>query len=430
MPSPLARTRRAFVAAVVAAVTLLGAATPAGADDLDNRRKATQDAINANQQKQAQLQDAVEELQGSIADAGAQLVQLQGQLPAAQQAVDTATASYQSAQREADLIAARLADAEQQETQLTDTIATDTAKADQVRATIAQIGREAYRNGADVSGLAVVLAAKSPEDFVEGYAQMSAALRSQTQSLSSLQTLAAQNKAAQNRLSAVKDKITDLKAQADAKVAEAATAKKAAADAKAQLDALTAQVSAQQTSLEAQKADIEAQLAAADAASDQLKNDLAAIIAQQQAAGKPASAIVSGAVFGNPTVHAPMVVTSEYGMRWQPILHIYRLHAGLDLRSYCGEEVYAGRAGTVQWAMFRSGYGNQVMIDHGWVNGASTMSSYSHLTRAVVSAGQQVQAGQLVGYAGATGGISTGCHLHFEVYINGSTVNPRPYLGL
>lgn len=430
MPSPLARTRRAFVAAVVAAVTLLGAATPAGADDLDNRRKATQDAIDANQQKQAQLQDAVEELQGSIADAGAQLVQLQGQLPAAQQAVDAATATYQSSQREAELIAARLADAEQQESQLTDTIATDTAKADQVRATIAQIGREAYRNGADVSGLAVVLAAKSPQDFVEGYAQMSAALRSQTQSLSSLETLAAQNKAAQNRLSAVKDKITDLKAQADAKVAEAATAKRAADDAKAKLDALTAQVSAQQTSLEAQKADIEAQLAAADAASNQLKNDLAAIIAQQQAAGKPASTTVSGAVFGNPTVHDPMVVTSEYGMRWQPILHIYRLHAGLDLRSYCGEEVYAGRSGTVQWAMFRSGYGNQVMIDHGWVNGASTMSSYSHLTRAVVSAGQQVQAGQLVGYAGATGGISTGCHLHFEVYINGSTVNPRPYLGL
>ncbi|MCG2799626.1 MAG: peptidoglycan DD-metalloendopeptidase family protein [Cellulomonas sp.] len=430
MTAPAARARRALVAAVVAAVTIFGVATPAGADDLDNRRKATQDAIAANEAKQSQLQDAVEDLQGSIAVAGAQLVELQGKLPAAQTAVDTAQATYDTTQREAALIASRLADAEQQQTELNDSITADTAKSEQVRATIVQVAREAYRNGSDISGLEAVLSAQSTEDFVEGYSQMSAVLRVQSQALSELETIAAQNKASANRLTAVTDKITELKAQADEKVAEAAAAKKAADDAKAQLDALTAQVAAQQQSLESQKADIEAQLAEADASAAQLKGDLAAIIAEQQAAGTPASQTVSGAVFANPTVHDPMVVTSEYGMRWQPILHIYRLHAGIDLRSYCGESVYAGRAGTVQWAMFRSGYGNQVMIDHGWVNGASTMSSYSHLTRSVVSAGQQVQAGQLIGYAGATGGISTACHLHFEVYIGGSTVNPRPYLGL
>ena len=125
----------------------------------------------------------------------------------------------------------------------------------------------------------------------------------------------------------------------------------------------------------------------------------------------------------------PMVVTSEYGMRWQPILHIYRLHAGLDLRDYCGEPVYAGRAGTVRWAMFRSGYGNQVMVDHGWVNGTSLMSSYSHMIRFVVSAGQRVSAGQVIGYAGMTGGDSTGCHLHFEVHINGVPYNPMGWFG-
>ncbi len=124
-----------------------------------------------------------------------------------------------------------------------------------------------------------------------------------------------------------------------------------------------------------------------------------------------------------------MYVTSEYGMRFHPILHVWRLHSGIDLRDYCGQPVYAGRDGTVVWTRTRSGYGNQVMVDHGWVNGVSLMSSYNHLTSWVVTAGQVVKAGQLIAYAGNTG-TSTACHLHFEVYINGATTNPRPYLGL
>ncbi|WP_150118337.1 M23 family metallopeptidase, partial [Cellulomonas sp. B6] len=136
-----------------------------------------------------------------------------------------------------------------------------------------------------------------------------------------------------------------------------------------------------------------------------------------------------GAKFGNPTAHDPIYVTSEYGMRMHPVLGYMRMHAGIDLRDRCGEPVYAGRDGTVQWARFRSGYGNQVMVDHGWVDGSSLMSSYNHMSSFVVGAGARVSAGQLLGYAGNTG-TSAACHLHFEVYVNGSTTNPRPYLGL
>jgi len=134
-------------------------------------------------------------------------------------------------------------------------------------------------------------------------------------------------------------------------------------------------------------------------------------------------------LFANPTAHNPMYVTSEYGNRLHPVLGYWRLHAGIDLRDRCGEPVYAGRSGTVQWARYRGGYGNQVMVDHGWVDGSSLMSSYNHLSSFAVGAGAQVRAGQVIGYAGNTG-TSAACHLHFEVYINGSTVNPRPYLGL
>jgi murein DD-endopeptidase MepM/ murein hydrolase activator NlpD len=117
-------------------------------------------------------------------------------------------------------------------------------------------------------------------------------------------------------------------------------------------------------------------------------------------------------------------------MRLQPILKIWRLHAGIDLVDRCNQPVYAGRDGTVLKLQTIYGDGNRVMIDHGWVNGASLMTAYNHLNTFAVSPGQSVRAGQLIGYAGMTGGVSTGCHLDFQVYINGSTVDPAPYLGL
>ena len=122
-------------------------------------------------------------------------------------------------------------------------------------------------------------------------------------------------------------------------------------------------------------------------------------------------------------------MTSEYGMRMHPTLHYMRLHAGIDLRTYCNTPIYAGRAGTVTWAKSRFGFGNQVMIDSGFVNGNALSASYNHLTSFAVSAGQHVERGQLIGRSGNTG-TSAACHLHFEVYVNGATTNPRPLLGL
>ena len=114
-------------------------------------------------------------------------------------------------------------------------------------------------------------------------------------------------------------------------------------------------------------------------------------------------------------------------MRFHPVLNYWRMHAGTDLRTWCNTPVYAAAAGTVQWGTYRAGYGNQVMVNNGYWNGASLMSSYNHLSTISVSAGQKVSQGQLVGYAGNTG-TSSACHLHFEVYVNGSTVDPWPLI--
>jgi murein DD-endopeptidase MepM/ murein hydrolase activator NlpD len=143
-----------------------------------------------------------------------------------------------------------------------------------------------------------------------------------------------------------------------------------------------------------------------------------------QQAPAPPQAPSSGGLFGRP-VNGP--VTSPFGYRYHPILHYWRLHDGMDFGVACGTPLYAGRGGRVVGAYYGSGYGNRVIIDHGWLDGASMSTSYNHMTSFIVGGGQQVSRGQLIGYSGTTG-MSTGCHLHFMVYRNGTPVNPANYL--
>lgn len=100
-------------------------------------------------------------------------------------------------------------------------------------------------------------------------------------------------------------------------------------------------------------------------------------------------------------------------------------HYGVDLANGCGAAIYAAAAGTVDAAFYNGGYGNYVRIQHG--NGVAT--GYAHIKPGgfAVWHGQWVEAGQVIAYAGNTGG-SFGCHLHFEVYINGRYTNPISFL--
>lgn len=432
----MARRRRlTAVLAALALVAGVAVASPALADPIDDRRKAAEQRAAANAKAQADAEAAMEGLDANLQVTAARLLELQAQIPAAQAKLDEAKAALEKAQREAALIAARLVDAQEQQVTLSAKIQTDTDEAARMRAAIGQMAREAYRGGGEVSGVSVILDAESTEDFVQKYGLVSTALRTQAQVLDVLKAAEASNRNAQARLDAVEDRITELKAEADQKVVEADQARQAAADAKATLDSLVAEQQAQQASLESQKSALAAALAQMDAEAKAIENELRAAIEAQRArdaaAGKPqpAPGPVGGGLFSNPTSISPIYVTSEYGMRLHPTLGYVRLHAGIDLRTYCNTKVYAGRAGTVTWAKTRYGFGNQVMIDSGFVNGNAVSASYNHLTSFAVATGQRVERGQLIGYSGNTG-TSAACHLHFEVYVNGSTTNPRPLLGL
>lgn len=117
-------------------------------------------------------------------------------------------------------------------------------------------------------------------------------------------------------------------------------------------------------------------------------------------------------------VNAP--ITSEFGMRYHPILHFARMHKGMDFGARWGTPIIAPADGQVTAAGWAGGYGQQVRLAHG--GGIGT--SFSHMSRMVVSPGMLIHQGQVIGYVGTTG-LSTGPHLHYETYVNGVAVNPR-----
>jgi murein DD-endopeptidase MepM/ murein hydrolase activator NlpD len=225
-------------------------------------------------------------------------------------------------------------------------------------------------------------------------------------------------------------RVNRLKAQLDAQQADVATQKQAAdaaraaaADERDKLQQLAAQQ--QQARDAAAGAEQAESTALGDAVAKHEEADAALqaesdrIAAQLQAAG-------DGPALGDGTFIRPVPgpITSPFGYRTDPITGATAFHSGLDFGAPCGTPIKAAGTGSVVSAGFNSGgYGNMTLINHG--NGLATL--YGHQSSIIVSAGQSVTQGQVIGYVGSTG-KSTGCHLHFEVRVNGNPVDPRGYL--
>lgn len=112
-------------------------------------------------------------------------------------------------------------------------------------------------------------------------------------------------------------------------------------------------------------------------------------------------------------------ITSLFGMRRHPILGYARMHAGVDFGAPWGSPIRATAAGVVSYAGWHGGHGNYVRLEHGGGLG----SGYGHMSRIAVSPGTRVSAGQVIGFVGSSG-LSTGPHLHYEMYRGGQVVNP------
>lgn len=115
-------------------------------------------------------------------------------------------------------------------------------------------------------------------------------------------------------------------------------------------------------------------------------------------------------------------VASGYGMRIDPVYHVRKFHQGMDFTAPTGTEIFATGNARVEFTGWKQGYGNTVILDHGY--GYKTL--YAHLYKSLVRKGQKVRRSDIIALVGNTG-KSTGPHLHYEVRLNGKPVDPRNY---
>ena len=225
---------------------------------------------------------------------------------------------------------------------------------------------------------------------------------------------------AQQELEATEQTLSEQRAESDALIQELL------AD-KAELDASEAYYGQLEDELVAKIAkseqEYDAAVAAEEAAAEaERQRQLQA--QQQSSGGGGGSYSYSGSAGGWCNPLASIWVTSAYGYRWHPTQGYYNFHSGVDLAASYGQSIYAARGGVVTTATYSDVYGYYIVINHG--DGYSTL--YAHMSGFAVGAGQTVSGGQTIGYAGSTG-WSTGTHLHYTVYYNGSHVNPMSFIG-
>uniref|UniRef100_UPI0013DCD674 peptidoglycan DD-metalloendopeptidase family protein n=1 Tax=Sandarakinorhabdus rubra TaxID=2672568 RepID=UPI0013DCD674 len=112
-------------------------------------------------------------------------------------------------------------------------------------------------------------------------------------------------------------------------------------------------------------------------------------------------------------------MSSGFGMRRHPVLGFSRMHKGVDFGAGTGTPIMAAGSGTISFAGWHGGHGRYVMVHHN----KDLATAYAHMSRIDVRPGQKVRQGQVIGAVGSTG-LSTGPHLHYEVYLRGAPVNP------
>lgn len=259
--------------------------------------------------------------------------------------------------------------------------------------------------------------------------------------LNMIQEIAAADQRRMKQISAVAEEVAKAQEELEGEKAGLEGTKAELADAQVVLEGKRAEADELLLQLIAKGAEYEAMLDESEALQDELMLEIAAKEKEYDQA-KYREWLATSVVTTRPTTSstkpsgsAPSssgwicpvpyyTLTSPFGMRLHPVLGYTRMHNGVDMACASGTPIYASKSGKVTVASYQAGgAGNYVSINHG--DGFSSV--YMHMTHYIVSAGQYVNAGQVIGYVGSTG-ISTGPHLHFGISYNGSYVNPMDYL--
>lgn len=410
-------TRKATMAVLLVAALIAALTTPSFADkkdDLERQKKGVSGKIGdakkdleLSTKKYANAVAALKQAQGKLDAAQTKLSNTRGALATAKARDAQMQAKLNSSEAELDAAVARLGQGEAE-------LRRSEAKVEQFAVQNIQQGDPSMRAFSDL------LRGEDPNAFSE---QMSLNDAISDDQVATMQNLAATRVILEVNRDRVKKLRDQVKAQREAAAANLVRKQQLETAAEQQTavvaELVTARRGARNTAAKL-RAEDQQLLATLEADRRRLERAILALTPKQvRDAGGDGGGTLSRPASGP--------ITSPYGMRFHPILRVWKLHDGTDFGTGCGAPVRAAAGGRVMQTYFNGGYGNRVILNNGSMRGKSVVTTYNHLTRWTVSPGQHVSRGQTIGYSGTTG-YSTGCHLHFMVIVNGSTVNPMGWL--
>jgi murein DD-endopeptidase MepM/ murein hydrolase activator NlpD len=404
--------RRAIALLVVLGLTLSSGAPAFATTSNDKARK----------QRKAEIKEQISTLREQVEEASAEESDLLGQLDDVQATRSKLDREVGTLDSKIDLVQHAVDEAAHAFDDLSAQLVTA-----QLKLTIATDEQTAAKN--ELRDRAVEAYIHRPELGAAGLIMHAGTLRALAASKGYYRAVINQQKIALDRYTKLKEETAALRQSVEDKRDEARRQQDAIVSQRQQLEGVRAERETVRQQVLTEEQQQEQLLSQIQAKKAEFQTQIAALQAESSAITLLLQGLQTGQVAipaGSGRLALPIPgarITSTFGPRMHPIFHEVRMHTGVDFGAAAGTPIRAAADGVVLYAGPRGGYGNATIIDHG----ASLATLTAHQSAIYVTVGQRVKRGQVIGAVGCTG-FCTGPHLHFEVRVNGTPVDPMPYI--
>lgn len=393
-------------------------------DDLVKRQKQ---AETDKQRAEAALEGVNQELAQVVLN----LQQTQNAEKEAQEALAQAQQVLENQKANQAQIGADLKIASAKLEQVREEISEAESHSEETKTDLGEVARALYVGKGNTGAFELWMQDRSVAEFGRYVRNASLAAQIQQQKLQKVQEKLVKARNLEAERKELTEQVRKLKAEADQAVAEAASAEQKRSQSLGELQENLKRQEELRTELDKQKATLEADRAQADKMQQETAAQIAKIDAEARAKAAGSSGVVEGGFNGGNVFQAPiqgpLYVTSPFGYRIHPLLNTPLTHLGTDIAAGCGVPQYAAADGKVFFVGWETAGGNTVKISHGVIGGSTWNTIYRHMVQFATYNGKQVRKGELIGYTGQTG-WATGCHVHMELWKNGTPINVMPYI--
>ena len=393
--------------------------------------------VSASAKSSSEIKEELNDLKGDRSEIRDQLKDLAKKQDKTWDSIEDMVAQKDNIDQQIGLLYIEMDNINRQVRTYTELIAANQEELDAAELTLAELNEKnkerirAMEEEGEITFWSVFFKAKSFADLIDRLNMMKEIEQADQRRMNELSEAAAAVVDARNALQAEKDALEESRAALRESQAELDAKRAEAESLLAELNADKRAMDLLEAEYEDEEAKLSAEIAAAEVeytkvlkeeeAERKRREEEERKKREEEAAKNPAPSNPSNGTWGRPCSWRKL--TSPFGYRTHPTTGQWKFHNGVDLANDQGTPIYAVRSGTVTVATYGSTYGYYVTINHG--DGFSSL--YAHMTHYKVSKGQYVEKGQLIGYMGSTG-RSTGPHLHFSIFYNGSAVNPMNYI--